>query len=236
MSEGPHRTRAGGAEPPQDGAQPGRVAFGTLLGLAMLVVVYHHGSDLVPARYAEWRVFGWFALNVVCLLIVPVLLITLVWRQRLADYGLQWGSARLWGRYLLLYAAVVLPVVIFASRSPDFQAYYPVFGPARHSFWAWALSFVGWGAYFLAWEFFFRGFLLNLIASRYGAFAIVVQTIAFTMMHFRKPEAECWSAIIAGVALGLMAYRSRSCAGTWLLHWGIATVMDLLVILWPTAR
>ncbi len=194
-------------------------------------------SEADTHQLPPWRegygIFGWFALNFICLFVVPALLITVVWRQRLAEYGIQWGQSRTWLRYLLFYAAVVVPVIVLASRTPAFQDYYPRYPLARHEFSAWLAAFIGWGVYFFAWEFFFRGFLLQLVARRYGALAIIVQTIPFTMMHFTKPEMECWSAIVAGVALGLMAYHGRSCLGTWLLHWGCATMMDLLVILWP---
>jgi len=213
---------------------PVREALGIVLGLAMLVVVFYHGEDLVPNRYYQHRIFGWFGLNFICLFMVPALLVTLVWRQRLNDYGLQWGRARTWAWYLLFYAVIVVPAIVIASRAEAFQSYYPRYGLARDEVSAWLLAFLGWGVYFFAWEFFFRGFLLQLVARRYGAFAIIVQTVPFVMMHFNKPELECWAAIIAGLALGVMAYRGRSCVGTWLLHWGCATLMDLLVVLWPS--
>jgi membrane protease YdiL (CAAX protease family) len=52
------------------------------------------------------------------------------------------------------------------------------------------------------------------------------------MMHFAKPEVEAFAAIIAGMALGWMAYRGKSMLGAWALHWAVAISLDLLVVLW----
>ncbi|MCK4323968.1 MAG: CPBP family intramembrane metalloprotease, partial [Armatimonadetes bacterium] len=110
------------------------------------------------------------------------------------------------------------------------QRYYPRYPWAKTEALSLLLSIVGWGLYFFVWEFFFRGFLLNLLALRYGAFAIVIQMVPFVMMHFPKPEVETFAAIIAGLALGIMCYHGKSFIGAWLLHWGAATLLDQLVI------
>ncbi len=208
-----------------------REAGGLLIGTVLLAIVYYHGHITALPPRAE--LFGWFGINFGVLFVVPALIITLIWKQSLRRYGLQWGRAGAWTNYLLLYALVLVPVLIIASRIPVFQQYYPRYQWAKTDVSALLLSIGGWGVYFFAWEFFFRGFLLNLLAPRYGAFAIVVQTVPFVMMHFPKPELECFAALVAGLALGLMAYRGKSFMGAWLLHWGAATAMDLLVIFWP---
>ena len=214
--------------------QPGaslREAGGLLLGTVLLAIVYYHGH--IAALPGRAELFGWFGINFLVLFVVPALIITLIWKQSLRRYGLQWGRAGAWTNYLLLYALALVPVLIIASRIPVFQQYYPRYQWAKTEVSALLLSIGGWGVYFFAWEFFFRGFLLNLLAPRYGAFAIIVQTVPFVMMHFPKPELECFAALVAGLALGLMAFRGKSFVGAWLLHWGAATAMDLLVIFWP---
>ncbi len=208
-----------------------REAGGLLLATILLSIVYYHGYiTTLPPRL---ELLGWFGINFGVLFVVPALIITLIWKQSLRRYGLQWGRAGAWTNYLLLYALTLVPVLIIASRIPVFQQYYPRYQWAKTEVSALLLSIGGWGVYFFAWEFFFRGFLLNLLAPRYGAFAIIIQTVPFVMMHFPKPELECFAALVAGLALGLMAYRGKSFMGTWLLHWGAATAMDLLVIFWP---
>jgi len=54
--------------------------------------------------------------------------------------------------------------------------------------------------------------------------------VPFVMMHYNKPALESYGAIIAGVALGLMAYRSKSFIGCWLLHWAVAVAMYAVIL------
>ncbi len=208
-----------------------RETVGLLLVPALLGMVWYHGQ--IRQLGPRWELFGWFGVTFLALFVVPALVIKFVFRQRLSDYGLGLGRPAVWGRYLLVFAAVMVPVIVLASRLPSLHDFYPRYPYARDSA-GWFLAAAGgWLVYFFAWEFFFRGFLLNLLAPRFGGgLAIAVQTLPFVLMHFPKPEAEAFSSILAGVALGLMAYRGRSMIGTWLLHWGVAFLMDLLVVVW----
>jgi uncharacterized protein len=207
-------------------------AAALVLGATMLAVVNYHGS-LGLAPWDRRQLFVWFGVNFVCLFLVPALLVTLVWRRSLSDFGLALGNWRWWLKPALAFLAVMVPVVVIASRWPAFQDYYPRYRWARADMGAFLLSEAGWLAYFFAWEFFFRGFLLFTLAPRLGALAIFVQMVPFVMAHFPKPEAEAFSAIIAGVALGAMSYYGRSFVGTWLLHWTVAALMDAMVVIWP---
>lgn len=214
---------------------PVQEATALVLAVAMLTVVHYHGSLGLPAS-SRWQLFAWFGVNFVCLFLVPAVLVTAVWRRSLADFGVQLGNWRWWLKPALVFLAVMVPVIVLASRWPSFQGYYPRYVWARGDMRAFLLSEAGWLVYFFAWEFFFRGFLLFVLTPRFGWLAIFVQMIPFVMAHFPKPEAEAASAIIAGVALGTMAYYGRSFFGTWLLHWTVAALMDAMVVLWPAVH
>ncbi len=207
---------------------PARESVGLILAVALLAVVYYHGR--IVSLAPRMQLFGWFGINFVLLFGVPALIVKLAWRESLGSYGLQWGRARIWGKYVLFFGVVLLPVLVIASYLPSLRSYYPVYEYARFELAARLVVIAGWGFYFFAWEFFFRGFLLNLLALRYGAFAIVIQMVPFVMMHFAKPEAEAFAAIVAGLALGVMCYHGKSFLGAWLLHWAAATLLDQLVI------
>lgn len=204
----------------------------TLLTLStiLLTIVHYTRLDWLPDRLS---LFGWFGLNFLLLLVVPLLVIRFVFREHPRDYGWQIGRADIWGKYLLIFVIVFLPVAAIASRLPQFNGFYPRYSYAREEHLLIIPSIVGWGVYFLAWEFFFRGFMLQGLGRRLGGIAIFIQMVPFTMAHFPKPELEALSAVIAGLALGLMAWRSRSFVGTWLLHWLAATLLDLFVVFWP---
>jgi len=230
------------------------------LAIVLLTIVYYHGRpNTLPAEVnlftwknttfylpTHWhrglfkalglhsthqqKLFNWFGVNFLLLFCVPALVIRLGFKRRLAEFGWQWGAGQVWGKYFLGFLVVVVPVVIVSSRWPSFQDYYSSQLWAGQSLGAFVLFAAGWLVYFFAWEFFFRGFLLFGLARSLGQLAIFIQMVPFVMMHFRKPEMESYAAIIAGIALGLMAYRGKSWVGCWLLHWVIAVVMYTAVI------
>lgn len=201
------------------------------LGTALLAVVHYHSR--FPGLDEHHRLFAWFGLNFVALLLVPLLVIRFGFRERVSDFGLQLGDYREWGKYLLIFLAVMIPVAAIASRIPEFNDYYPRYRPMLDNHWLILPSMAGWLLYFMAWEFFFRGFMLFGLGKRLGALAIFIQMVPFTMAHFPKPELESFAAIIAGIALGIMAWRTKSFLGPWLLHWLAATSMDVFVVFWP---
>jgi len=202
-----------------------------LVAALLLALVHYHGAQmwLEPRK----QLFGWFAVNVLLLLGVPALLIHFVFRQRLSDYGFCIGRADIWGKYLLVFLVVFIPISAITSRLPQFNGYYPRYFYMRADHWLLIPSMLGWAAYFFAWEFFHRGFLLMGLGRRLGPIAIFIQTVPFAMTHFPKPELETYAAITAGVALGLMAWRGKSFLGPWLVHWIAATSMDVFVVFWP---
>lgn len=211
---------------------PRREAFILGWGVVALGLGYFHGS--LPGVEPRFRLLGWMLVNVVVCFVVPAAVIRFGWRESLADYGFRLGRARVWLRDCAVLLVVMVPVVAIASRTEAFHAYYPRFDLARHSAGWWAVSAFGWLLYFMAWEWFFRGFMLFGLAPRLGpGLAIMVQMVPFAMSHFSKLETEAWASVLAGLALGVMAWRGRSFLGPWALHWLVATAMDLLVILWP---
>jgi membrane protease YdiL (CAAX protease family) len=204
----------------------------TLLALCLLIVErhYRHFGLLAP----QYWVFEWHVSTVFSLFVVPAVVLMLM-RAAPGEFGLRWGAARVWGPYLALYFAVTAPVLLLASRLPSVQAYYPQCGQVRVEPGLWPVLILSYACYFFAWEFFFRGFLLFALARRFGAYAIVLQTVPFCLMHLNKPQAEVWAAIIAGLALGLMAYRGRSFLPCAFLHWLCAAAVELLTAFWRIA-
>jgi len=209
-----------------------REALIIAVGLVLLVLQYYHRSlGLVHWRHATVEAH---AVTVICLFVVPALIAMLALRASPAQMGLGWGQPRIWTRYLAVYAAVTIPVVVVASRVNAFRVYYPMYDAALVNHALVPVSIASFGVYFFAWEFFFRGFLLFGLEPRFGAYAILMQTVPFVLAHLGKPEPEVYGATIAGLALGLMAYRGRCIWPCFFLHWGVATLLDLLIIFWPT--
>ena len=174
----------------------------------------------------------WWALWTIALfLVVPAILVRALFRHRLRDYGLNLAIKRqYWWLYLGLFAAV-FPIVLYAASRPDFQAVYPFY---RGAFQATAGAILVWEmAYltqFFALEFFFRGFLVLGLGRAIGRASIWLAMVPYCMIHYHKPPAEAFAAIIAGVVLGEVAYRTRSIAGGVIVHIGVAATMELLAL------
>lgn len=160
--------------------------------------------------------------------VLPALLIRLVFRERLADYGVKLRNAFADGWVYLVMLAVVGPLVLFASHNAQFQEHYPFYQLPRGAslwpdFWRWEFVY---GLQFVGVEFFFRGFMLHGLKRRFGAYAIVVMTVPYCMIHFGKPLPETLASIIAGLALGFMSLRTRSIVLGVAIHMTVALSMD----------
>jgi membrane protease YdiL (CAAX protease family) len=182
----------------------------------------HHGELLGFAWWTFWRVFGYVVVPVVAILALP--------GERLRDYYLSARGfvGKLW-IYLGLFA-IVLPAVVIASRTQAFGLTYPFYKLAHRSWFdlvSWELLYA---IQFLSLEFFFRGFMLKALKPRFGASAIFVMVVPYCMIHFGKPMAETFGAIIAGVVLGTLAMRTRSIWGGVFIHVAVALTMDLLAL------
>jgi len=151
-------------------------------------------------------------------------------RFRLSDLGL---STRGFVKHLWLYGvglAIVLPLVFLLSDNPHFLKAYPFYKNAARD-WVTLLSWeASYALQFMALEFFFRGFLLFGAVRVLGPWVIPVMVLPYMMIHWSKPELECLGSIIAGVALGVVALRTRAIYAGMIVHIGVAWSMDLLAL------
>ncbi|MBS2031194.1 MAG: CPBP family intramembrane metalloprotease [Deltaproteobacteria bacterium] len=170
----------------------------------------------------------WFGTAFVLLLLIPLLVSKLAGGPSARELGLGVGDWRLGLKVSLGLLALMVPIVAIAARSPAFNQQYPFCADALSS---WRLLIVyelGYLAYFIAWEFIFRGWMLFGLAPRLGpGLAIVLQALPFSLMHTGKPELEAYGSILAGLALGALAWRTRSMWYGAALHGLVALAMDL---------
>lgn len=211
--------------PPLSWREPVILALSTVL-----LTTVHYFANLRCLPNPRDRVLAWMVINFVVLFGIPVIFIRLVLKRGLSEFGLQRGNVRMWAKWSLLFLFVMVFGILIAASLGSFQDYYSFHQWAGRSAVSFLLFAAGWGLYFFAWEFFFRGFMLFGLARSLGKHAIVVQMMPFVMMHYNKPWLESYSAIIAGIALGLMAYRSKSVIGCWLLHWLVAVAMYAVIL------
>ncbi len=174
------------------------------------------------ARHAYWSLgclFFYF--------VVPVLVIKLLFRERLSEFGF---SPRGFFKHLPIYLLLFVPVIagtVFVSYSDSFLKTYP-FYHNPHYVWDMLLWDFLYCVQFFGLEFFFRGFMVHSMKHRLGSSAIWVMVIPYLMIHFGKPAPEAFGAIIAGTVLGVLSLRTNSIWGGVFIHCMVAISMDWL--------
>lgn len=180
-------------------------------------------------EYARlWRLWYWSAVTSICYMVLPMLYIKVVMRQRIRDFGfsLKGILSHAWiyvGMFL-----IVLPALFVVGTTESFQRTYPFYKDAGRSpfdFFAWELAYI---MQFLSLEFFFRGFLVHAFKRRFGYACVLLAVIPYCMIHFGKPMPETLGAIFAGIALATLSLFTRS---IWLgvaIHVSVAISMDII--------
>ncbi len=223
-----------------DGADA-RVAFALVYTAVVLLVHEYFFSFAALARHTWLRGIGggnpemgvglvWVAARLVFWVAIPAIVVRFWHREPLATIG--WDTRGLFRHlrvYLLLYA-LVLPVVLLASRRADFAGTYPFMASARTDIATFLLWECAYAVSFLALEAFFRGYLLFTCSARLGWLAIFVMIVPYTMVHFHKPWPEALGAILAGITLGAVALAYRSFLGGAVVHALVAVTMDTLAV------
>jgi uncharacterized protein len=174
----------------------------------------------------------WVGTTIVTYILIPVVVVKLVFRERLVDYGAGFRrSTTGWPIYALM-AVFMVPIVWAASTTEAFLFKYPFFRlekgePIPREFWWWELLYA-WQ--FIGLEFFFRGFMVHGLKHRFGSAAVLVMTTPYCMIHFGKPMAETFAAIFAGLALGVMSLKTGTIWMGAALHIMVAWTMDALAL------
>ena len=183
-------------------------------------------------NYQLYNLAYWASVIFICYFIVPVIIIKFGFRERLRDYGLQWGTFLKDSWIYLIMLCIMIPLVYFASTTKSFQARYPFYTPDAGeslwpNFWIWQMIYF---CQFFALEFFFRGFLVHGLKKYVGVYSVIIMTVPYCMIHFGKPIGETFAAIFAGIALGIMSLKSRSIALGVFLHYSVAITMDMAAL------
>ena len=155
--------------------------------------------------------------------VIPVLMIVLLFREPLTDYGFRIGEWRA-GLIFTVGSCVVMGLILLlVASTADFQTYYTYYLNTL------PLPIpIATLIELFAWEFFFRGFLFFALYRLFGPYAILLQAVPFALAHLGKPELETLSCIFGGSAFGYLAWRTRSFLYPFLIHWFITTVTLLI--------
>lgn len=164
--------------------------------------------------------------------VAPALVVKLVFRERLEDYGVGFGDAgRTWASAAVL-VPVFLVVAYLARTDPSLLVKFPINPRCGESAAMFGLHAATYLLFYIGWEFHFRGFLLFGMRSSIGDVnAVLLQTMASALLHIGSPAGETFGAIVAGVLWGVIALWSRSLVSGLLQHFLLGLALDAFISL-----
>ena len=188
---------------------------------------FHFATDLFENTY--WNAVVYWPLKV--LVITVVLLIAhRFFDQGEAFYGVT--TKQFSARPYLIMLLVMVPLIAAASTQRDFLHMYPrmqhveyLMQPGKGLYEI--LYELSYGSDFFSIELFFRGFCVLAFARWAGKDAVLPMAIFYCTIHFGKPLGECISSYFGGIILGVVSYHTRTILGGFLVHVGIAWLMEL---------
>lgn len=184
---------------------------------------------------AKLDLWWWIGIQTILFSMAPLFFMSLFGIKR-AEVGLSLGDIRLSLKYVFAMLFFAMPLMIYGAGLPAFQAYYPIWAPARSSL----LNFIVFELAVLVMmfntEFFFRGLLLfsfervtrDLKGGRWVA--ILAHSVVYMLVHVGKPELEVPYSFFVGIVFGWLALKTRSILPSFLAHWTSSVIFDILVI------
>jgi membrane protease YdiL (CAAX protease family) len=190
---------------------------------ANLFEQFENYSDPYLLEYLYWFIGDFFTFFILGIAVIKFGL-----KEKLSDYGLQFGDFKVGVKISLIFLSVMIILIWFVSASPAFAEKYPHLSNAKSDWNTLLVYESGMLLYMFAWEFIWRGFMLFGLEKRFGVYTVLMQMIPFVILHNGKPFLETFGAIFGGIALGILALRTRSiyyCVAT---HIGVMFSIDVI--------
>jgi len=184
---------------------------------------FQNSSDPYLIEYIYWFVGDFFTF-----FILGILIINFVFKEKLKDYGLQFGDVKTGLTFSVVFLSVMIILVWFVSATPEFAEKYPHLAGAKSNWNTLMIYEAGMLLYMFAWEFIWRGFMLFGLEKKFGYYSVLIQMIPFVILHNGKPFLETFGAIFGGIALGILALRTRSFYYCVIIHIGVMFSIDII--------
>ena len=170
----------------------------------------------------------WFVSDFITLFIFSILIIKFIIKEDLRDYGLQLGDYKAGLVFSIIFLGVMIFLVCFISATPDFASKYPHLQSTKNSWKDFYIYESGMLLYMIGWEFMWRGFMIFGLKEKFGHYSVLIQMIPFVILHNGKPVPETFGAIAGGIALGMLAFRTKSIYYCIITHMGVMFSIDLI--------
>ncbi|HEY2846679.1 MAG TPA: CPBP family intramembrane glutamic endopeptidase [Pyrinomonadaceae bacterium] len=187
---------------------------------------------LYPTDNNLYELLWWVLVNLTFYVAIPAAVVKFVQKRSLREIGLAPHIEPGFAKLLLVCVCIMLPLTYLMSLTHGFEAKYPFLKVWNGEYWSRALLIweLVYGLQFFGLEFFFRGFLVHSLKPSLGAYSILAMTVPYTMIHWQKPPAEAFAAIVAGIFLGWISYRNGTIWLGLILHCTVAFSMDLFAL------
>ncbi len=184
----------------------------------------------LPKEQGVEAAFYHFGSCFVLFAIVPALIVNFVFREHLADYGVQLGDRVRLVRSLAVMIPGIVLLAYLVSKSPAMAEYYPINRTAHSSPGMFGMHACMYALYYLGWEFYFRGFMQCGLRDKLGTInALGIQVIASTLLHIGKPNGEVFGAIVGGVLWWHFLHRTRSLLPGIVQHFVLGLALDFFI-------
>jgi len=173
----------------------------------------------------------WFIGDFITFILPSALIIKFYFKESLSEYGFKAGDWKIGIKLTFVFILIMIPIIWFVSASNEFSQKYPHLSSARDSWNIFIIYEIGMLIYMIGWEFIWRGFMLFGLEKKFGVYSVFIQMIPFVILHNGKPFIETLGAIPGGIALGLLALRTRSIYYCVAIHLGVMYSIDFLSVL-----
>jgi uncharacterized protein len=179
-------------------------------------------------NYGLYEYLYWFISEFVVYILLAFIVIKFLLKEKISSYGFKIGDYKAGLKMSGLFLIIMLPLVWFASAMPDFSAKYPHLQMAKTDWTLFLVFEIGMFIYMISWEFVWRGYMLFGLEEKFGYYAVLIQMIPFLILHNGKPVLETFGAIPGGIALGILALRTRSFYYCVFVHFGVMFSIDII--------
>ncbi|MDO4587807.1 MAG: type II CAAX endopeptidase family protein [Planctomycetia bacterium] len=184
----------------------------------------------------SWKKFFWGSQKIVAAFFLmglfPILIVKFVFREKLSDYGVQWGQRFRTFNNIIIFFPLMILLGILSSRESGFYSVYP-YNPYAFASLTFLVthSILYFFLYYFSWEFMFRGFIQHGLASSMNAMtAVWIQVLLSTMLHYGHPISEVLGCLGGGFLWGFLVYRTNSIFAGWVQHAVLGIALDVSLI------
>ena len=201
------------------------------LGSADFFMIYLNRSLSFKDAQAFSQYYKWAAAFVI-IGIIPALIVKIMFKEKLTDYGIFIKRPLIALFITLLGITVVTPFVYIGSKRPEFTAVYPLVRNAVDSPVLFLKSAVFYFFFYIGYEFCFRGFLFLGIKDDVGDWqALAISLLATVLLHVISPQAEMIMSIVVGIAFPIIVKKLESLWPVIFIHAYIGISFDYWVII-----